>query len=218
MYLTQAVPYVASTFSCLNRIQNQLHSQTLVKDRLAKQSSFTCRTSDIGEVRCLKEDFFTIVDYSLDAKQQDHTSPIIVENGGFGWSLERPLILKDINFVCQRASLTVVTGPVGCGKSTLLRGLLGETPDTRGLIIRTSSRIAFCDESPWLSNSTIRQNITNFHKFDQSWYHTTVTACALLKDLESFPEGDRTLAGSQGIRLSGGQKQRIVSHISYIQG
>lgn len=33
--------------------------------------------------------------------------------------------------------------------------------------------------------------------------------CALQKDFEQFPQGDRTLVGERGVSLSGGQRARI---------
>lgn len=33
--------------------------------------------------------------------------------------------------------------------------------------------------------------------------------CALERDLEQFPYGDRTIVGEKGVTLSGGQKARI---------
>jgi ATP-binding cassette subfamily B protein len=42
--------------------------------------------------------------------------------------------LKDIEFVLQRGSFTVVTGRVGTGKTTLLKTVLGLLPKSAGQI------------------------------------------------------------------------------------
>ncbi|KAF3760028.1 P-loop containing nucleoside triphosphate hydrolase protein [Cryphonectria parasitica EP155] len=106
--------------------------------------------------------------------------------------------------------LVMVIGPVGSGKSTLLKGLLGETPHLGGEVSLPSNRVAFCDQTTWLLNGTIRSNIVaDTSQVDKSWYKTVVAACALDADLEGLPEGDLTLVGSRGVKLSGGQKQRI---------
>lgn len=36
-----------------------------------------------------------------------------------------------------------------------------------------------------------------------------IKSCALVKDLQEFPEGDLTFIGDAGITLSGGQKARL---------
>ncbi|KAJ5719576.1 hypothetical protein N7493_007154 [Penicillium malachiteum] len=72
--------------------------------------------------------------------------------------------------------------------------------------------IAFCDDTPWLSNASIRSNIIGENPstgFDPEWYRTVVNACALDIDLMKMPAGDQTLVGSKGSKLSGGQRQRI---------
>lgn len=100
---------------------------------------------------------------------------------------------------------------VGSGKSTSLLALLGETIIHKGFInVIATGGIAYCAQTPWLVNKSIQENILGSSLFDGQWYGQVLRAVALSCDLKSFPEGDRTLIGSQGITLSGGQKQRIV--------
>lgn len=103
---------------------------------------------------------------------------------------------------------------IGCGKSTLLQTVLGESAISTGTITQTNgadaSSIAYCSQSPFLINKSIRENILGISAFDAPWYAEVVHACCLQEDLESFPEQDKTQVGSKGISLSGGQKQRIV--------
>lgn len=101
-------------------------------------------------------------------------------------------------------------GPVGCGKSTLLKGLLGEVPYTRGSITMPSRSIAFCDQTPWVVNGTVNDNITLFSSANEDYYQSVLAACSLHDDLGQLPNGDRSNVGSKGITLSGGQKQRVV--------
>lgn len=44
---------------------------------------------------------------------------------------------------------------------------------------------------------------------DQTRYEKAIKACALDKDINSFPHGDLTEIGQRGLNMSGGQKQRI---------
>ncbi|KAE8321596.1 P-loop containing nucleoside triphosphate hydrolase protein [Aspergillus sergii] len=103
-------------------------------------------------------------------------------------------------------------GAVGSGKSTFLRGLAGETPVLEGELFIKHPDLAFCEQTSWLTNTSIRENIIGedlLSVFDAQWYHTVVRACGLEPDLKRMPAGDETLVGSKGAKLSGGQKQRI---------
>lgn len=101
---------------------------------------------------------------------------------------------------------------IGSGKSTSLLALLGETVIHKGFVnMSAADGVAYCAQTPWLVNKTIQENILGGSLFDIQWYAQVLKAVALLEDLKSYPAGDRTLIGSQGLILSGGQKQRIVS-------
>jgi ATP-binding cassette, subfamily C (CFTR/MRP), member 1 len=136
---------------------------------------------------------------------------IIITNGEFGWDNEKEPLLHGINIKVPRTKLTMIVGPVGSGKSTLLKGMLGELPLTSGTVELSSLRVAFCDQTPWHMNGTIRESIVGASKFDERWYKSVIRGCALDEDLRQVANGDQTKIGSKGISLSGGQSQRIVS-------
>ncbi|KAM0271868.1 hypothetical protein ACHAQH_008953 [Verticillium albo-atrum] len=75
--------------------------------------------------------------------------------------------------------------------------------------MKFTSKIAYCPQSAWLQNATIRENIVFGQAFDQSFYNRVVHACALEADFALLPQGDLTEIGEKGITLSGGQKQRV---------
>ena len=132
---------------------------------------------------------------------------IVVERGSFGWSESSLHIVKDVDTAIQLDSgLTILVGPVGCGKSTFLKGLLGETTRLRGRVAISSPEIAYCDQTPWIMNGTIRDNILSLSSFDAVWYVTVCQACCLDLDIRQMPDGDSTVVGSKGVKLSGGQK------------
>lgn len=139
-----------------------------------------------------------------------------LKNAQFAWqasSLKKSGIdLKIDSF--PTGTLVLVIGPVGSGKSTLLKGLAGETPVSDGDYFIEYPDIAFCDQTPWLVNASIKENIVGNSKFglDNEWYRTVINACSLDIDFMKMSDGDQTQVGSQGDKLSGGQKQRIVSH------
>lgn len=129
------------------------------------------------------------------------------------------VILENVNISIPHLKLTVIVGRTGSGKSTLLRAMLGEAVLTNGSIyIRDRDhQIAYCDQSPWLRNSSIRENIIVDKMYTKDWYDTVLNACLLDDDLRQLPNGDQTIAGEGGSNLSGGQKQRIVSCVpSYV--
>lgn len=140
---------------------------------------------------------------------------IEIRQAKFGWKADVEPTLSDVTLDIPHGKLTMIVGPVASGKSTLLKAILGETPVSEGTIARSSNSIAFCDQVPWLTNETLRRNVTGFSHFDASWYTTVIRACALEDDITTFPEGDQVIIGSKGVVLSGGQKQRVVSqHVS----
>ena len=136
---------------------------------------------------------------------------INVVDASFAWKRSGPPVLRHINMNLKSSHLTMIVGPVASGKSTLLKAILGEVHNLAGSVCVASRDISFCDQTPWLRNTTVQQNILGFSSFDSYWYSAVLRACALESDLSQLPDGDQTLIGSNGITLSGGQKQRVVS-------
>ncbi|KAI9709499.1 MAG: hypothetical protein M1820_003259 [Bogoriella megaspora] len=134
---------------------------------------------------------------------------IAIHDGNFGWDKEKDPILHAIDIMIPKEKLTLLVGSVGCGKSTLLKAILGEVPLAQGVVQISSPSVAYCDQSPWHTSSTIKQTITAFSDFDAQWYDTVIRACALEDDLRQLPRQDQTIVGSKGISLSGGQSQRL---------
>lgn len=209
--LLSAIPQAFAALGCFDRIQEFL----LTESRL-EQRSF-----DLDSPR-------TIGGYQLPSSQTNdmelqniHLDPssngvsvrdkIVVRGGSFGWSGFRPPIIDKIELRIPHGTwLTIIVGPVGCGKSTLLKGLLGEASISMGLVQLETSDVAFCDQTPWITNGSIRENIVGPLKFEITWYNEVIWACALDRDLNQMADGDGTLLGSKGVLLSGGQKQRLV--------
>lgn len=125
-------------------------------------------------------------------------------------NLKGSLILHNLNFKVQPATIVALLGPVGCGKSSLLKAILGEYALCQGTLERTTNEIAFCDQSPWLRNAGIKENILCDAPEDRQWYESTIEACGLASDIARLPHGDATCIGNKGAKLSGGQKQRLV--------
>ncbi|OOQ90525.1 putative ABC multidrug transporter [Penicillium brasilianum] len=166
---------------------------------LSKSGDLDVCSSNSGSVESLKRS--STSSFSANAA--------IIQNGTFGWDAEKEPVLKDINLTVPRGSFTMLIGPSGCGKSTLLKALLGEIRCEEGKVELTSRSVAFCDQTPWHMNATIKDSIVSMSEYDPKWYSSVIQACALEEDLSQFPRGDRSVIGSKGVALSGGQSQRI---------
>lgn len=192
--LFQALPSVRSAFKCLHRIQTYLRLDDMRDPRTRRTLDVTTEASKTEMIaRHVTVPTFTVTDAS------------------FAWKVDSLPVLKDVNCSVPSGKLTILIGPVGSGKSTLLQALLGEITQVRGEVRHSTSRIAFCAQQPWLTNTTIRSTIIGSSEADDAWYKSVLNACDLDEDIENLPEGDQTVVGSAGTSLSGGQKQRLVS-------
>ncbi|KAG9409753.1 hypothetical protein AC1031_020065 [Aphanomyces cochlioides] len=108
----------------------------------------------------------------------------------------------------EDGELVVIHGAVGQGKSSLCSILLGEMVKTNGSVF-VGGQVAYFSQQPWIQNTTIRENILFGKPYDRTKYQKVIDACALAKDIASFPAGDRTEIGAKGLNLSGGQKARV---------
>lgn len=121
--------------------------------------------------------------------------------------------LESINFSIKKGQLIGIVGKVGSGKSTFISTIIGD-------IIKNEGSIALMEEccqygiglvlqEPWIQQTTIQKNILFGKPFNFSKYKNVLEACALLEDLKTFPDNDKTEVGDRGITLSGGQKIRL---------
>ncbi|KAF5007801.1 hypothetical protein FDECE_5884 [Fusarium decemcellulare] len=207
-HLLGNIPNSFSAFGCFKRIQEFLMLEERVDrrhihDKLSSPSSKSSQenTGTLHEAIELT----TLEKVGLDGSQ------ILITDGNFNWG--EKAVLGGINASFPRhdnGSLTMVIGPVGSGKSSLLKAILGETTSSNGRVSLSSHEVAFCEQSPWVMNATIRDNIiAESRGFDSAWFGAVVNACDLSVDLGRFPEGDLTMVGDKGVKLSGGQKQRL---------
>jgi ATP-binding cassette, subfamily C (CFTR/MRP), member 1 len=125
-------------------------------------------------------------------------------------SKDNDIVVKPVTFTAYQGTTTMIVGPVGCGKTTLLKYLLGEISSSSAAVRVKTPFTAYCSQSPWLQNSSIRENIIGPLEYDEVLYKKVITICALESDLARMPLGEETEVGSKGLKLSGGQKQRIV--------
>ncbi|KAH7040858.1 P-loop containing nucleoside triphosphate hydrolase protein [Microdochium trichocladiopsis] len=204
--LFQFLPQIVSAAACMERIQTFLEKEEREDYRRFPALEYTSEKKG-PEVVPTDEKAIPSTTAAAD------TAAIVVENASFGWDKDT-MALKNISMRVPRSGLTMVVGPIASGKSTLCKALLGEMPFSTGGSVTFSSsahgaRTGFCEQTPFLSNATVRENIVGFAPFDAARYAEVVSATMLEVDLDTLPLRDETNVGSNGITLSGGQKQRV---------
>jgi ABC-type bacteriocin/lantibiotic exporter with double-glycine peptidase domain len=224
--LIGSYPTFVSSLTCFGRIQ-----EFLVQEERKPEQARDFQASAKSQL----ESTVSITDPLADTSSTHHAirmeaiSPkqplgcsdvaIVLENVTAGVKGKDEPILRNITLSIPRAKYTEVTGVVGCGKSTLLKAILGEISLTSGIIriVEPTMSVAFCEQSAWLRNISIKGNIIGQDQFDDEWYGRVVYACDLQQDISRLPKRDETLVGSGGITLSGGQKQRVVSIVKSLK-
>ncbi|KAJ5180006.1 hypothetical protein N7492_003216 [Penicillium capsulatum] len=184
----QNIPVIIAGFTCISRIQQFLEAKIRHDPRIEFCTHGQEKPSPSGS-----------------------SHPLIrITNGQFGWTKERS-VLNNINTVIPDGQFTIVVGPVACGKSTLCKAILGEVPFTEGEVEfgHKIPIIGYCDQSPLLSNHTIRDNIIGTLPFYKEKYQDVIMATCLGPDIDLLPSGHGTVVGNGGSILSGGQKQRV---------
>lgn len=130
-------------------------------------------------------------------------------------------VLRDISLKVPAGTSLAIVGPTGSGKSTLVnlipriydapRGtvLLDRRPIQDFPLENLRQSIGFVPQETFLFSDTIRENIAfGVESATDEQIHDAAEGASIAKDIESFPEGYKTMVGERGITLSGGQKQR----------
>ena len=129
--------------------------------------------------------------------------------------------LNKLNFTINPGELVAIVGPVGCGKTTLAKSLgrTIEIPDGQLFLdnidiknIKLSDlrkHVAIVPQEAFLFTSTISENLKfGDPKASTKTVKKSAVNAGLIEDINSFPEGFKTIVGERGITLSGGQRQR----------
>ena len=149
---------------------------------------------------------------------------IELKNLSFQYSIDSPLVFKNINLKIAKGSCVGFIGETGCGKSTLLDIIMGLLYSTDGeiliddnLIDETNRRswqsnIAHVPQHVYLSDSSIIDNIAfgiPKEEIDYEKVKLAAQKAQISEIIEGLKDGYETFVGEQGIQLSGGQRQRI---------
>jgi ATP-binding cassette subfamily C (CFTR/MRP) protein 1 len=183
--LVRTIPSLNAALACLDRIENFLKSDARQDHRLPLFGTSEPEPRASPQfIEGIELESLGPVSY-VDA----NFTIIATQNASFAWTANGPPTVSNLNFNIQRHQLCFIIGPVGSGKSTLLKGLLGETPSTQGFVYSASPETAFVDQSPWVRNGTIQENILGISAFQESWYNKVIHCCGLQSDILSMPKG-----------------------------
>ena len=130
-------------------------------------------------------------------------------------------VLRSINLHVPAGTSLAIVGPTGSGKSTLV-SLIPRIYDAEPGSVLIDGRpirefplavlrrnIGFVPQETFLFSDTIRANIAfGAATATDEEVRRAAAAANIAAEIESFPEGYKTLVGERGLTLSGGQKQR----------
>ncbi|TGO26008.1 hypothetical protein BPAE_0068g00420 [Botrytis paeoniae] len=212
--MVQTIPTFAAAMGCMEKIQTYIRT----KDR--NDPRFSSRDSERISISENSWDNVNLVSHEIELQTIRSVMPasssharktdiITIKDASFTFSSESTPVLKDINLEISRGTLTMIIGAIGSGKSCLLKAMLGEVPSSKGFVFTNTSSVAFCSQTPWLPNSKLRELVLAGSSYDEVWYNAVLAACVLHHDIDTFPDGEETIIGSNGAALSGGQKQRL---------
>jgi ATP-binding cassette subfamily B protein len=135
---------------------------------------------------------------------------------------DRAEVLSGVSFTIRAGTFCAILGPSGVGKSTvadLLVRLLDpdsgavslDGHDLRELRIKgLRDHVVLVDQSPYLFNATIAENIAYARPSATRAEIEAAAAAAGLEELiRRLPEGYETKTGERGLALSAGERQRI---------
>lgn len=130
------------------------------------------------------------------------TNAIDVDHASFTWDSATldttSFVLHDLNMKIPRGALVAIVGAIGAGKTSLLEGLIGEMRQTDGSVTFGGSA-SYCAQVPWISNASVRDNITFGRPFEAERYREAVEKACLDLDLDALPHSDHTVVGEKVI-------------------
>jgi len=142
-------------------------------------------------------------------------------NVSFHHSNTQRLTLDHIDLRIPQGTTLAIVGYTGSGKSTLVNliprlydvtggNLLIDGHSVRSIPMEVlRSHIGYVPQETFLFSDSIIENISyGTDNGTEKHVHEAAEIAQLVRDVNDFPQGIRTMLGERGITLSGGQKQR----------
>ncbi|XP_043747926.1 ATP-binding cassette sub-family C member 4-like isoform X7 [Cervus elaphus] len=141
-------------------------------------------------------------------------------NVNFRYSLDGPLVLKDMDPHILSGEKVGIVGRTGAGKSSLIAALLRlSEPEGRIWIddIRTTQiglhdlrkKISVAPQEPVLFTGTVRKNLDPFNEHSEKELWNALEEVQLKESIEGLPAKMNTELAESGLNLSVGQKQLV---------
>ena len=141
-------------------------------------------------------------------KEKDEKYSINISEAKLGTKHENILMTIDSLKIAKGESIVII-GETGSGKSCLIKSLIDRLIILSKKEFNIDGTISYASQTPFIINSTVKENILFYSKYNAERYKQVIKYCQLEKDIESLPAGDMTEIGTNGANLSGGQKSRI---------
>ena len=141
-------------------------------------------------------------------KEKDEKYSINISEAKLGTKHENILMTIDSLKIAKGESIVII-GETGSGKSCLIKSLIDRLIILSKKEFNIDGTISYASQTPFIINSTVKENILFYSKYNAERYKQVIKYCQLEKDIDSLPAGDLTEIGTNGANLSGGQKSRI---------
>lgn len=200
-------------YSYYGRVESLVQYISSLKEHLADGEISATRVFDIID-NYEKEEYGT-------EELDNFSGTIKLNNVTFSYDKDS-VVLSDVNMLFEPSKITAIVGKSGSGKSTILSLLAKLYDNDSGEILfddkniksltenAIRSNIGVVSQSPYIFNTTIRQNLL-FVKPDASEKELVevLKQAQIYDDIKKLPNKLDSEIGENGVKLSGGQKQRL---------
>ena len=176
----------------------------------------------INEIRQL-EDEDELLTIGTNATILPGNKTITLQNVHFQYTVNSPLVLRNVYLTIPEKKITAIVGGSGSGKSTLLKLLVRLYKPSYGDIKMGGMNVNLVNLRQWREmcgvvmqdgktfNDTVLHNIVlDDEHIDYERLREVCRVAQIETEINEMPKGFETVIGENGRGLSGGQKQRLL--------